>query len=67
MRLIARHIGASLMVQQVKHLPAVQETWLQSMGLEESVQKVLATTPVFLKNPMDREAWWATAQRVTKS
>ena len=55
------------MVQQVKRLPAAHETWLQSMGLEESMEKVLATTPVFLEHPMDREAWQATAQWVTKS
>ena len=31
-----------------KNLPAVQETWVQSLGLEDPLEKGMATTPVFL-------------------
>ena len=31
------------MAQFVKHLPAVQETWVQSLGLEEPLEKEMAT------------------------
>ena len=34
---------ASLVAQMVKHLPAVQETWVQSLGWEESLEKEVAT------------------------
>ena len=32
----------------VKRLPAVQETWVQSLGGEDPLGKEMATTPVFL-------------------
>ena len=31
------------MVQMVKNLPAMQETWVQSLGWEDSLQKEMAT------------------------
>ena len=37
---------ASLVVQLVKYLPAMQETWVQSLGWEDPLEKVTAT-PVF--------------------
>ena len=33
----------SLMAQMVKHLPAMQETWVQSLGQEELLEKDMAT------------------------
>jgi len=39
---------ASLVVQMVKNLPAMQETWVQSLGWENPLEKEMATTPVFL-------------------
>ena len=33
------HIGASLVTQTVKNLPAVQETWVQSLGQEDPFEK----------------------------
>ena len=30
-------------VQMVKHLPAVQETWVQSLGQEDPLEKEMAT------------------------
>ena len=32
----------------VKNLPAKQETWVQSLGWEEPLEKEMAATPVFL-------------------
>ena len=43
MALILIHIGASLVAQSVKDLPAVQETQVQSLGLEEPLEKEMAT------------------------
>ena len=34
---------ASLVAQLVKHLPAKQETWVQSLGWEDSLEKGKAT------------------------
>ena len=34
---------ASLVVQRVKNLPAVQETWGRSLGQEDPLEKVMAT------------------------
>ena len=33
------HTGASLVAQTVKNLPAMQETQLQSLGWEDSLEK----------------------------
>ena len=35
--------GASLVVQSVKNLPAVQETWVRSPGQENPLEKEMAT------------------------
>ena len=34
---------ASLMAQTVKHLPAMQETWVPSLGWEDPLEKEMAT------------------------
>ena len=36
-------ILASLVAQMVKHLPAMQETWVQSLGREDPLEKDMAT------------------------
>ena len=36
-------IQASLVAQLVKNLPAVQETWVQSLGWEDPLEKGKAT------------------------
>ena len=33
----------SLLAQSVKNLPAVQETWVQSLGQEDPLEKEMAT------------------------
>ena len=35
--------GASLVAQSVKNLPVVQETWVQSLGWEDPLEKEMAT------------------------
>ena len=53
----------------VKRLPAMQETRVQSLGREESLEKELATNPLqysCLENLMDG-AWSAAVHGITKS
>ena len=59
---------ASLVAQLVKNLPAMQETWVQSMGWEDPLEEGMATHSSILawRIPMDRGAWWATDHGVTK-
>ena len=32
----------------IKHLPAMQETWVQSLGREDLLEKEMATRPTIL-------------------
>ena len=51
---------ASLVVHLVKNLPAMQETWVQSLGQEDPLEKGMVGNPLWyscLENPMDRGAW----------
>ena len=41
-------MGASLVAQIIKNYPAMQETWVQSMGREDPLEKGMQPTPVFL-------------------
>ena len=52
---------ASLVAQTVKNLHAMQETWVRSLGQEDSLEKEVATHSSILAwgNPMAREAWQA--------
>ena len=53
---------ASLVAQLVKNLPAVWETWVQSLGGEDPLEKEMATHFQYscLENPTDQGVWWAT-------
>ena len=51
----------------VKRLPAMQETWVRSLGREDPLEKGMALQYSCLENPMDRGIWWATIHRVAKS
>ena len=60
---------ASLVAQLVKNLPAMQETWVRSLGWEDLLEEGMATHSSILawRIPMDRGAWKATvhgSQRV---
>ena len=52
-----------------KELPAMLETWVQSQGWEDPLEKGKATLFSLLARriPMDRGAWWATVCGVAKS
>ena len=39
---------ASLLAQMVKNLPAMQETWFQSLGQEDPLEEGMATHPSIL-------------------
>ena len=52
----------------VKNLPAMWETWVQSLGWEDPLEEGMATHSSILawRILMDRGTWWATmgSQRV---
>jgi len=52
----------------VKNPPAMQETWVRSLGWEDPLEEGMATHSSILawKILMDREAWWAAVHGVTK-
>ena len=49
-----QYFGASLVAQTVKNSPAMQETWIQSLGWEDALEEGWQHTPVFLP----RESPW---------
>ena len=53
----------------VKNPPAMQNTWVQSLSLEDPLEKGMATHSSILawRIPMDRGAWWAAVHGVAKS
>ena len=56
-----------MVAQKVKNLPAMKETWVQSLGQEDPLEKGM-DTPVFLPREfMDGGAWWATVHEIAKS
>jgi len=59
----------SLVAQMVKNLSANWDTWVQSLGWEESLEKEMVTHSSILvwRIPVDREAWRATVHGVAKS
>ena len=62
-------LGASLVAQRVKNLPAMQETQVQSLGQEDAPREGNGN-PLqcfCLDNSMDRVAWWATVHGDAKS
>ena len=62
-------VHASLVAQRVKHLPAMQETQVRSLGWGDPLEKEMASILQYscLENPMDRGAWQATVHGVAKS
>ena len=60
---------ASLEAQSVKHLPAMWETWVRSLGRKDTPGEGNGN-PLqrsCLENLVDRGAWWAPVYRITKS
>ena len=62
------YFGASLVAQMV-NLPAMWETWVQSLGWEDPLEEGMATHSSTLawRIPMDRGAWQAVVHGVAKS
>ena len=58
-------IRASLVAETVKNLPAMRETWVQSLGWAEENRIPLQYS--CLENSMDTGAWWATVHGVAKN
>ena len=60
---------ASLVAETVKNPPAMQETWVQSLGREDPLKEDMATYSSILawRIPMDREALPAIIHGVAKS
>ena len=57
------------MAQMVKNVPAMQETWIQSMGQEDPLEEGMATHSniLFWRIPMDTGACQGPVCGVTKS
>ena len=55
-----------LVAQMVKNLPAMQETWIQSLGWEDPLERAWQPTPVFLpgESPWTEEPGGLQSQRV---
>ena len=55
------------MAQTVKKQPAMWETWVQSLGWEDQLEKGMAThSHIFAwRIPMDRGTWWVAIQGIT--
>ena len=54
-------MGFYLVAQTVKNLPAMWETWIQSLGWEDPLEESLHTHSSMLasESPMNRGACWA--------
>ena len=59
----------SPVVQSVKNLPAIQETWVQALGWEDPLEENMATHSSILawRIPMDRGSWPAAVHGITES
>ena len=57
------------MAQNLKNLPAMQDSRVQSLGWDNPLEEEMGTHSSILawENPMDRGAWWATFHGVTES
>ena len=58
------NLRISLVTQMVKNPPAMQETWVRSLGWENPLEEGMATHSSILawRIPMYRGAWLATVQ-----
>ena len=51
----------------IKNLPVMRETWVQSLGWEDPLEKGMATQYSGLEDSMDKGAWQAIVHGVAKS
>ena len=63
------HLGASHVAQTVKNMPAMQETWIRSVGQEDPLEKGMETHSSILawRISMDRGGWQTTVHGVAGS
>ena len=66
---LLQYSWAFLVAQTVRNLPAMWETWVQSLGWEDPLKEGMATHSSILAwgIPMDRGAWQATVHGVAES
>ena len=59
---------ASQLAQSVKNVPAMQETWVPSLGWDDPLEEGMAIHSSVLawRIPMDRGAWWAAVHGISK-
>ena len=61
-------MGFPSVLQTVKNSPAMQKTQVQSLGQQDSLEKGMTTTSVFLSGEFHgQRAWRATVHDVAKS
>ena len=62
-------VGASLVAQMVKNLPAMWENWARSLSWEDPLEEGMTTHSSILawRVPMDRGARWARVHRIVKN
>ena len=61
-------LGAFLVAQMLKKLPAVQETQVRFLGQEDPLEKGMTSHSIILvKNSMDRGAWQATVHGIHRT
>ena len=58
---------ASLIARTVKNLPAMQETWVWSLGQEDPLKRMATHSNIRPLRIPRRGAWWATVHGVAKS
>ena len=64
-----KHFWASLVAQRVKNPVEMWETWVQSLGWEDPLEKenVIHSSILTWRISMDRGAWWAIVHAVGKN
>ena len=46
--IVYAYVWVSLVAQMVKHLPTVRETWVQSLGQEDPLEKEILTSKFYM-------------------
>jgi len=64
MKIPIQENGASLVDQMVKDLPAMQETWVRSLGWEDPLEKGMATHSSVLAWSISMDRGYMGSQRV---
>ena len=61
-------LWTSLVAQMIKNLPVMKETWVQSLGQEDPLEKEMATHSSILawRIPWTEEPWRATVHGVAE-